>query len=312
MKLVIQIPAFNEVDTLPATLAELPREVPGFSVVEWLVVDDGSTDGTAEAAEAAGVDHVVRFRRNRGLSRAFAAGLARSLEEGADVIVNTDADNQYVAADISALVRPILAGEADMVVGERPMEEFGLLKRTLQRLGSRVVRFVSHTDVRDAASGFRAFSRDTARSLKVFNEFTYTVETIIQAGIAGLAVVSVPIRTNRTTRPSRLFRSTSGFVFRQTMTILRILMTYRPFRFFAAPGALLFLGGVMIGVRFLIFYLQGQGGGHVQSLILGALLIGLGAALVLVGLITDLIAVNRKLLQSVEAQLHTRDGGAAR
>ena len=304
MKLVIQIPAYNEAETLPVTLAQLPREVPGFTSVEWLVIDDGSSDGTAAVADEAGVDHVVRFRRNRGLSRAFAAGLSRALAEGADVIVNTDADNQYDAADIPKLVTPILDGTADMVVGARPMKPFGFLKRSLQRLGTRVVRFVSHTDVEDAASGFRAFSRETAQSLKVFNEFTYTVETIIQAGIAGLAVVSVPVRTNPTTRPSRLFRSPSGFILRQTVTIVRILMTYRPFRFFAVPGIAMFAGGFLIGLRFLFFYFQGDGGGHIQSLILAALLIGLGAGLVLVGLITDLIAVNRKMLQSLESQLN--------
>ena len=304
MKLIIQIPAYNEAEQLPPTLAALPRSVPGISAVEWLVVDDGSTDGTSAVARAAGVDHVVRFRRNRGLARAFAAGVERALAEGADIVVNTDADNQYDAADIPKLVAPILDGSADMVVGERSMESFGAGKRWLQRLGTLVVRMVSGTDLRDAASGFRAFSRDTARSLKVFNEFTYTVETVIQAGLAGWAVVSVPVRTRTTTRPSRLFRSNWAFVIRQTTTMVRILMAYRPFQFFAIPGVVVFTGGFLIGGRFLYFFFTMGGAGHVQSLILAALLMGLGAGLVLVGLVADLISVNRKMLQSIETQLH--------
>lgn len=304
MKLVIQIPAYDEAESLPRTLAQLPRSLPGFDEVAWLVVDDGSSDGTAEVARAHGADHVVRFRRNRGLARAFAAGLERALAEGADVVVNTDADGQYVAADIGLLVGPILDGSADMVVGERPMTSFGPGKRILQRLGSWVVRRISGADVRDAASGFRAMSREVVRSLKVFNEFSYTIETLIQAGLAGWAVRSVPIRTNVVIRPSRLFRSTLGYVGRQTTTMLRILVTYRPFRFFAVPGVALFGAGFLIGLRFLFYYLTEGGQGRVQSLILAALSMGLGVGLLLVGLITDLIAVNRKLLQSVEAQLH--------
>lgn len=308
MKLIIQIPAFNEADSLPATLALLPRSVPGVSEVEWLVVDDGSTDGTAELARRAGVDHVVRFRRNRGLSRAFAAGLDRAVAEGADIIVNTDADNQYSADDIPALIAPIVDGSADMVVGTRPMEEFGPVKRALQRLGSRVVRMISGTEVQDAASGFRAFSRDVARSIKVFNEFSYTVETVIQAGLAGWAVRSVPVRTNPTLRPSRLFRSTGSYIVRQTTTMVRILVAYRPFRFFAIPGVLSFAAGFLLGLRFLWFYVTEGGRGHVQSVVLAALLLALGAGLVLVGFVTDLIAVNRKMLQSLEAQLHRSAG----
>jgi glycosyltransferase involved in cell wall biosynthesis len=304
VKVIIQIPAYDEAEQLPRTLARLPRALPGVDRVEWLVVDDGSADGTAEVARAHGADHVVRFRRNRGLARAFAAGLERALAEGADVVVNTDADDQYVAEDIALLVAPILDGRADMVVGERPMTGFGVVKRALQRLGTRVVRLVSGAEVRDAASGFRAISAEAARSMKVFNEFSYTVETLIQAGLAGWAVASVPVRTNPPTRPSRLFRSTSGYVWRQVVTMLRIVMTYRPFRFFAVPGALLFAGGFALGVRFLWHYVTAGGQGHVQSLILGALAMGLGAGLVLVGFVADLVAVNRKLLQSLEAQLH--------
>jgi glycosyltransferase involved in cell wall biosynthesis len=309
MKLVIQIPAYNEAESLPRTLSKLPRTLPGVDELEWLVVDDGSTDGTAEVARANGVHHVVRFKRNRGLARAFAAGLERALAVGADVVVNTDADDQYVAADIPLLVAPILDGSADLVVGERPMTGFGAVKRALQRLGTWMVRRISGAEVRDAASGFRAISREAALSMKVFNEFSYTVETLIQAGLAGWAVKSVAIRTNEVTRPSRLFRSTTGYVIRQTATMLRILVTYRPFRFFAVPGAALFAMGFLIGVRFLFHYVTEGGQGRIQSLILAALSMGLGAGLVLVGLVTDLIAVNRKLLQSVEAQLHARDRG---
>ncbi len=312
MKLIIQIPAYNEAETLPETLAALPRELPGVTSVEWLLVDDGSEDDTSAVARRLGVDHIIRFRRNRGLARAFSAGLARSLVEGADLIVNTDADNQYDAADIPKLVAPILAGEADMVVGERPMSGFRPIKRFFQKLGSRVVRLVSGVEVADAASGFRAFSREAADSVKVFNEFTYTVETIIQAGLAGWAVRSVPIRTHPVRRPSRLFRSTPGFIARQTLTMVRILMAYRPFRFFAAPGTTFFLIGFAIGLRFLWFYLGGNGGGHVQSLILAALLMGLGAGLVLVALVADLIAVNRKMLQSVETRLYMEDHAGQR
>jgi glycosyltransferase involved in cell wall biosynthesis len=304
VKLIIQIPALNEAETLPRTLAKLPRSLSGIEVVEWLVVDDGSTDGTADVARAHGVDHVVRFRRNRGLARAFAAGLERALAEGADIVVNTDADDQYVADDIALLVAPILDGSADMVVGERPLAAFSPVKRFLQHLGSGVVRLMSGADIGDAASGFRAISREAARSLKVFNEFSYTVETIIQAGLAGWAVESVPVRTNETTRPSRLFRSNAGYIRRQVITMLRILMTYRAFQFFAVPGGFLFAVGFLVGLRFLWFYATAGGAGHVQSLILGALAMGLGAGLVLVGLLADLVSVNRKLLQSVEAQLH--------
>ena len=254
---------------------------------------------------------MVRFRRNRGLARAFSAGLERALAEGADVVVNTDADDQYVAEDIGLLVAPILDGRADMVVGERPLAAFGPVKRWLQRLGTRIVRMISGTDVRDAASGFRAISREAARSMKVFNEFSYTVETLIQAGLAGWAVESVPVRTNRTTRPSRLFRSNLGYIRRQVVTMLRIVMTYRAFQFFAVPGALLFLAGLLVGLRFLWFFVTDGGVGHVQSLILAALALGLGAGLVLVGFLADLVSVNRKLLQSLEARLHLPPEAAA-
>ena len=302
-KLIIQIPCFNEQNTLPETLADLPREVAGFDRVEIMVVDDGSDDRTVEVAREHGVDHVVQLPIHRGLSSAFVAGLEAALAAGAAVIVNTDADNQYCAADIPRLVEPILEGRAEMVVGERPISSspnFTPARRFLQRLGSALVRKVSGTSVPDAPSGFRAMSRSAAMRLNVFNEYSYTLETIIQAGLKGMAVVSIPVSVNAPRRPSRLFRSSSHYLSRQGSVIVRIFMTYRPFRFFAVPGAISFLIGFLIGLRFLYFYASGSGTGHVQSLILAALLMGIGAALVTVGLIADLISVNRKLLEQLE------------
>jgi len=310
-KLIIQIPCFNEAETLPGTLAELPRELPGVDVVEWLVVDDGSTDGTAEVARECSVDHLVRLPRNRGLSRAFMAGIRASLEAGADVIVNTDADNQYRAADIPLLLEPILSGEADLVVGSRPISEirhFSFAKRFLQRVGSWVTRILSGTEVSDAVSGFRAVSRRAAMQLHVFNDYTYTVETLIQAGQKGMAVRSVPIGVNPDRRPSRLVRSTPRYVLRQASTMLRIFVTYRPFRFFAFFGSVVFLAGFFLGLRFLYFYFTGSGSGHVQSVVLAALLLGTGVFLFLVGLLADLTAVNRRLLEDLEARLQRMEG----
>jgi glycosyltransferase involved in cell wall biosynthesis len=304
--LVIQIPCYNEADTLPLALAELPREMSGFGSVEWIVVDDGSTDETVAVAEKLGVDQVVRLPRNQGLARAFMAGIEAALARGADVIVNTDADNQYCAADIPRLITPILEGRAQIVVGERPIAELGHfspLKKLLQRLGSALVRWLSGTDVRDAPSGFRAFSRDAAMQLHVFNEYTYTLETIIQAGRKGMSVASVPIRTNGPTRPSRLIQSMLGYLRRQIVTMVRIFMTYRPFHFFSVPGFVSFLLGLLISVRFLYFYFNGDGSGHLQSLILSALLMAAGMFLVIIGLVADLISVNRKLLEDVDGRL---------
>lgn len=315
MKLIIQIPGYNEEAALPATLSALPRRVPGVDSVEWLVVDDGSEDGTAEVARAHGVDHVVRLPRHRGLAGAFVAGLEASLRAGADVIVNTDADNQYQADDIAALIAPILEGRAEIVIGERPitqMRHFSSLKRFLQRLGSGLTRFLSNTEIPDAPSGFRAMSREAAMQLHVFNRYTYTLETIIQAGQKGMAITSVPIRTNEDVRPSRLVQSLPGYIRRQVLTMLRVFMTYRPVRFFAGPGVVLFLGGFGLGARFLYYYVTEGGAGHVQSLILAALLMGVGFFLVIVGLVTDLISVNRQLLERLDwriQKLEERSGG---
>jgi glycosyltransferase involved in cell wall biosynthesis len=305
-KLVIQIPCYNEEKTLGVTLQALPRRLPGVDVVEWLVVDDGSKDRTAEVARAGGVDHIVTLPHHRGLAHAFLAGLEASLAVGADIIVNTDADNQYCAADIPALIAPVLGGQAELVVGARPIRataHFSLLKKVLQGFGSWIVRVVSKTAIPDATSGFRAMSREAAMRLHVFNEYSHTLETIIQAGQQGMAVSSVPVRTNPDLRPSRLVKSIASYVQQQGLTIVRIFVTYKPFPFFAGPGTLLFTGGLLLGVRFLGLYLAGYGSGHVQSLILAALLMGAGFFLVVVGLLADLISVNRKLLEKLDWRL---------
>ncbi len=302
MKLIIQIPCYNEAATLGVTLAALPRQVAGFDRVEWLVIDDGSRDGTAQVARDLGVDHVVTHPRNQGLARAFMTGLHASLAAGADVIVNTDADNQYNAADIPALVAPVLAGQAEIVVGARPienMQNFSLVKRALQLLGSWVVRVASRTEIPDAPSGFRAISRTAAQRLMVFNDYTYTLETIIQAGQMNMAITWVPVRVNPDLRPSRLMRSASSYVKLGMFTIIRIFVIYRPFRFFGTLGVALFGAGFLIGLRFLIAYLAGHGNGHVQSLILASVLLSVGFQTVLVAFFADLLAANRALLEDI-------------
>ena len=315
MTVIIQIPCLNEAATLPVVLAELPRKLPGVDAVEWLVVDDGSTDGTADVARGHGVDHVVRLPHHQGLARAFMAGLDAAVRVGADIIVNTDADRQYVADDIALLIAPIVLGEADMVIGARPIAttaHFPWLKRQLQAAGSAATRMASGTDVRDAASGFRALSRDVATRLHVFNDYTYTVETIIQAGRQGMRVLSVPVRTNPDLRPSRLVRGMGSYVRRQVLTIVRVYVTYKPFRFFAAIGGASFLVGFLLGVRFLFHYWTDGGAGHVQSLILAALLVGLGFFLVVAGLIADLMAVNRVLLEGLDGRMRRIEGNFRR
>jgi glycosyltransferase involved in cell wall biosynthesis len=302
VKLVIQIPCFNEIETLPAVLADFPRAIPGVDIIEWLVVDDGSADGTAELARALGVHHLVILPRHQGLARAFMAGIEASVRAGADIIVNTDGDNQYAGADIPKLIAPILAGNAEIVIGSRPIDTmpFSRRKKWLQRLGSYITRLISNTEVTDAPSGFRAMTRGAALRLHVFGEYTYTVEMIIQAGRKGLAITSVPVRTNHELRPSRLVRGTGTYLTRQVLTMLRVFMTYKPLRFFAIPGVTLFLVGFVIGLRFLFHYLEGAGTGHIQSLILAALLMGMGFFLAVVGLVADLLGVNRALLEGVD------------
>jgi len=302
-KLIIQIPSYNEEQTLPITLARLPREIPGIDTVEWLVIDDGSTDRTAEVAREQGVDHIVRLPRNQGLARAFAAGLEACLRAGADIVVSTDADNQYCSEDIPKLIEPILAGKAEMVVGARPISEmahFPAVKKILQKVGSWVVRLASNTDIPDAPSGFRALSRDAAMQLNVFSEYTYTLETIIQAGQKNMAITAVPVRVNEDLRSSRLIKSVPTYLWRSAVTILRIFMAYRPFRFFAVIGTVFFLVGFLIGLRFLVYYLWGEGTGKVQSLILASMLMGTGFYVFIMGLLADLISVNRKLLEQVD------------
>jgi glycosyltransferase involved in cell wall biosynthesis len=302
VKLIIQIPCFNEAPQLPATLADLPREVPGIDRVEWLVIDDGSTDDTVEVARAHGVDHVVRLTNNKGLAAAFQAGLDACLKLGADVIVNTDADNQYFGGDIPKLVAPITNGDADMVVGDREtgkIEHFSRVKKLLQRLGSTVVRRASGTTVPDTTSGFRAYNREAALQMQVVSKFTYTLETIIQAGKMVVAIDHVPIRTNPKTRESRLFPSMWAYVRRNTLSIFRVYTLYEPLRVFLAAALLVALVGVVIWVRFIYFFLSGEGEGHIQSLILGATLFIVAVQLAALGVVGDILAGSRVLQQRI-------------
>ena len=302
MKLIIQIPCYNEADTLKTALNGLPVTLEGVDQIEYLIVDDGSTDGTAEAAREWGVDHVVRFPKNRGLAKAFMAGLDGCLRCGADIIVNTDADNQYCGADIGALIRPILEGRADMVVGARPIdetEEFSWLKKKLQHFGSWAVRMASRTDIPDAPSGFRAFSREAAMRLYVVNDYTYTLETIVQAGREKIAVTSVPVRTNPRLRDSRLYTSVWAYVKKSMLTILRAYMMYKPLMCFTLLSVPCLAVGIGIGLRFLYFRATGDTGGHVQSLILACTLIIIGFLTFMIGLVGDVISANRKIMQDV-------------
>lgn len=305
-KLIIQIPCYNEECTLNVALSELPRELPGIDTVEWLVINDGSTDKTVEVAQAYGVDYIVNFEHNQGLAKAFMAGIEACLKANADIIVNTDADNQYCAEDIPKLIEPILSGRAEIVVGSRPIQQikhFSPTKKFLQKVGSWVVRMASNTKILDAPSGFRAISREAALRLNVFNEYTYTLETIIQAGQKGMVITSVPIRTNRYLRPSRLVKSIPSYVKRSLLTILRIFMTYKPLRFFVILGTIPFTLGSLLGVRWLILFLSGTPKAHVPSLILAAILILIGFQLWMFGLIADLMAVNRKMLEDIQLRL---------
>jgi glycosyltransferase involved in cell wall biosynthesis len=300
-KLIIQIPCFNEADSLPETLIALPRRLPGVDVIEVLVIDDGSHDGTADVARRFGVHHIVRHRRNRGLAAAFQSGVDAALAAGADIIVNTDADGQYVGEDIAALVAPIVAHEADLVIGDRGVGDnahFGLFKRQLQRLGSAAVRSLSGTEVTDAVSGFRAISRAAAQRITITTEFSYTTDMLIQAGRKRFKIVSVPVRTNPTLRPSRLFKSIPQFIARQLMTMARAYATYNPLRTFAAIGGTIALIGMAPIVRFLWFWANGDGDGHVQSLVLGGSLLVLGVLTGLMGVLAELIGANRKLLEA--------------
>jgi glycosyltransferase involved in cell wall biosynthesis len=302
MKLIIQIPCLNEEDSLPVTLRDLPREVAGFDVVEWLIVDDGSTDRTVEVAREHGVDHIVRLTNNKGLANGFQAGLDASLKLGADVIVNTDADNQYDGRDVATLVGPILAGDADMVVGDRQVmtiDHFSPAKKTLQRLGSWVVRQASQTDVPDTTSGFRAYNREAALSLQVVSKFTYTLETIIQAGKMTVAIDHVPIRTNPKLRESRLFPSMWTYIRRNGVSIFRIYALYEPLRVFMTAALIVGLAALAVWARFFYFWIDGDGSGHVQSLILGAVLFNAAMVLAALGVLGDLLSGQRITLQRI-------------
>ena len=316
MKLIIQIPCLNEARTLPATVAQLPRALDGVDVIEYLVIDDGSQDGTRHVAEELGVDHIVVHRRTLGLARAFRTGMDRALALDADIVVNTDGDNQYNGEDISTLIRPIVCGEADIVVGDRGVashSEFTRTKRFLQRLGSSVVRRFSGTSIADAVSGFRAVSRDAAMRLNILSEFSYTTEMLIQANHKGLTIVSVPVRVNPKTRESRLFRTIPEFLRRSAATILRVYAMFRPLRVFLLLGAVLTTVGAVPILRFLYFYLGGSGAGHVQSLVLGGVLVTLGFVAFMIGIVADLISFNRQLVEivlektrSIELRLATK------
>ncbi|OBV11146.1 glycosyltransferase family 2 protein [Erythrobacter dokdonensis] len=305
-KLIIQIPCLNEAAGLPDTLAKLPRSIPGIDTIEYCVIDDGSTDDTSGVARRWGVHHIVRHRRNRGLAEAFRSGLERCLAEGADIIVNTDADGQYEGADIAKIVAPVVAGEADICIGDRSVarnQHFGPGKRLLQRLGSYVVRTLSATDITDAVSGFRAISREAAQRINITTEFSYTTDMLIQAGRKRLAITSVPVRTHAATRPSRLFKSIPRFIQQTGVTILRAYTTFNALRVFVGLGAVATLIGLVPIGRFLWFALNGDGDGHIQSLVLGGALLTVGVLVVTLGILADLIATNRKLLEAALLKL---------
>ncbi|WP_173458611.1 glycosyltransferase family 2 protein [Ruminococcus flavefaciens] len=312
MKLIIQIPCYNEEKTLELAYNDLPRHIDGIDTIEYLIINDGSKDNTVARARELGFHHIVSFKRNKGLAKGFMAGIDACLHLGADIIVNTDADNQYCGADIEKIVRPILDQKADIVIGERPIdqtEHFSWKKKKFQHLGSWVVRVASGTDIPDAPSGFRAYSRDAALRLNVVNEYTYTLETIIQAGNNKTAMTSVPIRTNPETRPSRLFSSMWRYMKRSSTVITRSFVMYKPLAFFMSIGLVLMLFGAILGIRFLILMLIGEGDGHVQSLILTAILIMMGFQTITIGLLGDTISANRKLLEDVQYRVRKMECG---
>ncbi len=318
MKLIVQIPCFNEETTLPVTIGDIPRRIEGVDTVEILIIDDGSTDRTVAVAKELGVEHVVRNITNKGLARSFSIGVNRCLQLGADVIVNTDGDNQYKGQDIPKLIRPILAGEADVVIGDRQtstVEHFSPLKKKLQRMGSWLVRQLSETEVPDAVSGFRAFSREAALHLNVVSPYTYTIETIIQVGKKHLAIKSVPIGTNPKLRESRLIKSVPDFMRRSLMTMVRMYTMYQPLRVFTYIGSVLVLLGLIPSLRFLYYYFTEGGRGHIQSLVFAAVLFILGFMVLMIGLVADIISFNRQLIEDIlvrvrRIELKTRPGDA--
>lgn len=306
MKLVIQIPCLNEEKSLPVTIKELPKNIKGIDTIEILVIDDGSKDRTSFVAKELGVNEVVKFSHNRGLAHAFNAGISKALEMSADIIVNTDADNQYCAKDIENLITPILEKQADIVIGTRPVakiKHFSLMKKTLQKLGSFVMRLISGTEVEDAPSGFRAFSRSAALQMNVFDNYTYTLETIIQSKAKGLILKCVPVDVNPEMRESRLFKNMFSYIKRSIFTMIRMFIIYRPFRFFSIIG-LFFLGtGTLLGLRFLYYYMNGSGTGHIQSLILAAILLITGVQVGLIAVLSELLSINRKLLEDIQKRV---------
>ncbi|MFZ5815420.1 MAG: glycosyltransferase family 2 protein [Bacillota bacterium] len=315
MKLIIQIPCLNEEETLPYTLADLPRSIPGVDEIEILVIDDGSTDRTVPVAMEYGVQHIVRHAARRGLAAAFRTGLDAALAEGADIIVNTDGDNQYSGHDIPRLIQPILDGTADVVIGDRrvtTIDHFSPTKKFLQVLGSSVVRLLSHTDVADTTSGFRAFSREAALRLNIVSEFTYTLETIIQCGHRKLAVTHVPIRTNRKLRESRLFKGIWNYVSKSVVTLIRVYTNYRPLKVFTLIGLTLVLGAVALGVRYLLLLAGGSGQGHVQSLLLATAMGVVGVQTIIFGLLADLMAAHRRLMEETLYRVRKLEYGGPR
>ena len=302
MKLFIQIPCYNEEKTLPTTLKDLPTQLPGIAEIEVVIIDDGSTDNTVEVAKQHGIKHIVSLTNNKGLAMGFMAGLDACLGLGADIIVNTDADNQYCGEDIAKLIEPIRNGKADVVIGDRcvdGIEHFSFFKKRLQKLGSWVVRQVSTTRIPDATSGFRAFSRDAALQMNIVSRFTYTLETIIQAGKKNIALTHVPVRTNPKTRESHLFNSNWSYIKQSVSTIVRIYTMYEPLKMFSYIGGGIFLVGILIGFRFLFYYFITGGAGHIQSLILAAVLLIVGFQIFVMGLLADIIRSNRLLIEDV-------------
>ena len=309
MKLIIQIPCFNEEKTLPITLKALPKSIDGIDEIEVIIIDDGSSDKTVEVAKEFGVKNIFSLNKNYGLARAFSYGLNKAIELGADIVVNTDADNQYCADDVEKIVIPILNNKADMVVGERPISDikhFSISKKMLQKLGSKVMSLISGIKINDAPSGFRAFSRRAAMSINVFDNYTYTLETIIQANAKGLVVENVPIRVNKEERPSRLISNIFVYILRSILTMTRMFIVYRPFRFFATISAIFLILGLLTGGRFLYYYFVGEGSGHVQSLILASILIITGVQTFVVAIASDLLSINRKLLEDIQMRLKNK------
>lgn len=312
MKLIIQIPCYNEEDSLPITLKAIPKEIKGIDKTEILIINDGSSDNTVEIAKKYGANYIVNFSKNVGLARVFDAGLKACIKYGADIIVNLDADNQYCADDIEKIIKPIIENKADIVIGARPIDSikhFSPIKKLLQKLGSFVMKKLSGADISDAPSGFRAFSREAAMKINIFDTYTYTMESIIQAQRKGLSILSIPIRVNKDLRPSRLIKNNFTYIFRSAKTIIRFFIIYHPFRFFISLASIFFILGFFLGFRYLYFFLLGDGTGHIQSLILCGLLITGGFQTALLAIISDLLAINRKLIEDVQIKIQILQNG---